>query len=201
MAENKVKFGLTNVFYSLITEGENGAVTYGTPVRILGGVNLSLSAQGENSEFYADNILFYATAANTGYQGDLEVARIPQSFREDVLKEVKDPQTGVLYENAAAEPAHFALLFQFDGDQHAVRHVMYDCTVTRPSVASQTTTNVKEPTTDTMTITAVPRQDGIVKGSTTDSTPEATYNGWFTAVVTPPADLLTPAAPETPAVE
>ena len=61
MAENKVKFGLTNVFYSLITEGENGAVTYGTPVRILGGVNLSLSAQGENSEFYADNILFCGT--------------------------------------------------------------------------------------------------------------------------------------------
>lgn len=195
MAENKVKFGLTNVYYSLITEGENGAATYGAPKRLLGGVNLSLAAQGESSEFYADNILFYATAANTGYQGDLEVARIPQSFRQEVLKEVLDSETGVLYENAAAEPAHFALLFQFDGDAHAVRHVMYDCTVTRPSVASQTTTNVKEPTTDTMQITAVPRSDGIVKGSTTDKTPEATYNGWFTAVVVPPADLLTPAAP------
>lgn len=196
MAENKVKFGLTNVYYALITEGENGAVTYGTPKRLLGGVNLSLAAQGENSEFYADNILFYATAANTGYQGDLEVARIPQSFRQDVLKEVVDAETGVMYENAAAEPARFALLFQFDGDQHAVRHVMYDCTVTRPSVASQTTTNVKEPNTDTMQITAVPRSDGIVKGSTTDKTPEATYNDWFTNVVVPPADLLTPSTPQ-----
>ena len=195
MAENKVKFGLTNVYYALITEGANGEVTYGTPKRLLGGVNLSLAAQGESSEFYADNILFYATAANTGYQGDLEVARIPQSFRQDVLKEILDAETGVLYENAAAEPAHFVLLFQFDGDVHAVRHVLYDCTVTRPSVASKTTTNVKEPTTDTMQITAVPRTDGIVKGSTTDKTPAATYNGWFTEVVTPPADLLTPATP------
>ena len=195
MAENKVKFGLKNVYYSLITEGENGAVTYGTPKRILGGVSMSLAAQGENSEFYADDILFYATAANTGYQGDLEVARIPQSFRQDVLKEVLDETSGVLFENAAAEPAHFALLFEFNGDQHAVRHVMYDCTVTRPSVASQTTTNVKEPNTDTMTITAVPRADGIVKGSTTDTTPAATYNGWFTSVVVPPADLLEPSTP------
>lgn len=195
MAENKVKFGLTNVYYSVITEGADGTLTYGTPKRILGGVNLSLAAQGEVSEFYADNILFYGTAANTGYQGDLEVARIPQSFRVDVLKEVMDEETGVLYENAAAEPAHFALLFEFNGDVHAVRHVMYDCTVTRPSVASQTTTNVKEPTTDTMQITAVPRADGIVKGSTTDKTPAATYNGWYTAVVIPPADLLTPSTP------
>ncbi len=195
MAENKVKFGLKNVHYATITEGEDGTITYGTPKRLLGGVNLSLSAQGESSEFYADDILFYATAANTGYQGDLEVARIPQSFREDILKDVVDPNTGVLYENAAAEPAHFALLFEFSGDQHAVRHVMYDCTVTRPSVASSTTTNVKEPVTDTMQITAVPRADGIVKGSTTDKTPTATYNSWFTAVVTPPANLLDPTAP------
>ena len=194
MAENKVKFGLKNVYYSVITEGENGAVTYGTPKRILGGVNLSLAAQGETSEFYADDILFYGTAANTGYQGDLEVARIPQSFRVDVLKDVLDEDTGILYENAAAEPAHFALLFEFSGDVRAVRHVMYDCTVTRPSVASQTTTNVKEPTTDTMQVTSVPRADGIVKASTTDKTPAVTYNGWFANVVTPPEDLLTPAA-------
>lgn len=196
MAENKVKFGLKNVYYSVITEGADGAVAYAPPKRILGGVNLSLAAQGETSEFYADDILFYATAANTGYQGDLEVARIPQSFREDVLKEVLDSETGVLYENAAAEPAHFALLFEFSGDVHAVRHVMYDCTVTRPSVASQTTTKVKGPNTDTMRITSVPRADGIVKGSTTDKTPAATYNGWFTNVVTPPANLLDPATPE-----
>lgn len=190
MPENKVKFGLTNVYYAPISESEDGAIAYGTPKRLLGGVNLSLAAQGESAEFYADNILFYATAANTGYQGDLEVARIPQSFREDILKDVLDEKSGILFENAAAEPAPFALLFQFDGDQRAVRHVMYHCTVTRPSVASQTTTNVKEPTTDTMTITAVPRSDGIVKGSTTDKTPAEVYDAWFKKVVEPPEDLL-----------
>lgn len=198
-SENKVKFGLKNVHYAMITQGEDGSITYGTPVAIPGAVNLSLAAQGESAEFYADDILYYATAANTGYQGDLEIARIPDSFRIDVLKEIKDPETGILYENAAAEPAPFALLFEFSGDKNATKHVMYHNTVTRPNVASGTTTNVKEPATDTMTLTAVPRADGIVKCSTTFSTPDATLANWYKAVNVPPDNLLeqgtAPAAP------
>lgn len=195
MPENKVKFGLTNVHFAKITYGEDGTPSYAVPKRLLGGVSLSLDPQGDNAEFYADNILFYATAANTGYQGPLEIARITQAFREDILGEVLDKTTGVLYENAAAEPAHFALLFQFDGDIHAVRHTLYDCTVARPAVSSQTTTQSKEPTTDTLQLTAVPRSDSIVKASTTSTTTSEVYNGWFTAVVEPPESLLTPSAP------
>lgn len=185
MPENKVKFGLKNAYYSVITSGDDGAVTYATPVAIPGSVNLSLTAQGDNTEFYADNVLYYTTAANTGYQGDLEVAIIPNSFRTDILKETLDATSKVLFENASVEPKHFALLFEFSGDQNSIRHVIYDCTVTRPSVTSQTTTNTREPVTETMTITAVPRADGIVKASTTSETPSETYNGWFTSVLVP----------------
>lgn len=195
MLENKVKFGLTNVHYAKITYGEDGTSSYAKPKRILGGVSLSLDPQGESAEFHADNILFYATAANTGYQGPLEVARITQDFRQDILGDVLDETSGVLFENAAAEPAHFALLFQFDGDVHGVRHTLYDCTVARPSISSQTTTRSKEPSTDSLQLTAVPRSDGIVKASTTSTTSEATYNGWFSAVLEPPANLLTPSTP------
>lgn len=197
MPENKVKFGLKNVHYALVTQGADSGITYGTPKPIPGAVNLSLAAQGESTEFYADDILFYATAANTGYQGDLEIARVPQSFREDVLKEKLDSETGVLFENAAVEPAPFALLFEFNGDINAVRHIMYQCTATRPSVASGTTTKTKEPKTDTMTITAAPRADGVVKASTTPTTKAAVYNGWYGSVLVPPADTGTGGGEET----
>ena len=52
---------------------------------------------------------------NMGYDGDLELALIPESFRTDVLREKLDSK-GVLIENSDAELALFALLFEFDGD-------------------------------------------------------------------------------------
>ena len=198
MAENKVKFGLKNVHFALIQQGEDGAITFGTPKRIPGAVNLSLAAQGESTESYADDILYYATAANTGYQGDLEIARVPQSFRVDVLREQLDAESGVMFENAALEPAPFALLFEFNGDVNATRHILYHCTTSRPGVNGATTTRTKEPQTDTMTITAAPRADGIVKASTTPSTKAATYQGWYQSVLVPPEGVTNPPAPTTP---
>ena len=32
-ARNKVEFGLRNVHYAVITEGDDGAITYGTPTK------------------------------------------------------------------------------------------------------------------------------------------------------------------------
>lgn len=152
---NKVKFGLKNVHYALLTETD-GEVTYGTPVAIPGAVNLSMDAQGDTSTFYADDMAYYVTAANDGYSGDLEIAVIPDSFRKDVLQETEDETDKILVENVNAEPKPFALLFEFAGDQKAVRHVLYNCAATRPSLTGSTTTNTKEPSTETITITASP---------------------------------------------
>lgn len=113
--KNKVKFNICNVHYALQTIGDNGDVSFGTPVPMPGAVSLSLDANGEPSNFYADGYAYYTISNNMGYEGDLELAMIPESFRTDVLKETLDTNK-VLVENANVETANFALLFEFDGD-------------------------------------------------------------------------------------
>lgn len=182
----KVKFGLKNAHYAPITTAEDGTISYGTPKAFPGSVSMTLEAQGEPSEFYADDILYYATAANTGYQGSYEVALIPDEFKEYALGETIDEASGVMFENANAKPQPFALLFEFDTDVRALRHILYNCTVTRPSVAGNTKTKATDPTTESMKLTAAPRADGIVKATTTDKTAKATYSNWYKSVLTPP---------------
>lgn len=182
---NKVKFGLKNVHYSLITTGEDGATTYGTPKPIPGAVSLTLDAQGEEQEFEADDGIYWASYGNTGYKGTLEVALIPDSFREDVLGEVEDKTDHVLMEYSTTEAKPFALLYEVNGDEKATRRVLYSCAVSRPGENASTTGKTKTPTTDSMSITAIPRADGLTRARTKDNTVDTVFNNWYKAVWVP----------------
>ena len=183
---NKIKFGLKKVYIAKQTETA-GVYTYDTPVALPGAVSLGLDAQGESTPFYADDCVYYRSNDNNGYSGSLELAYIPDWFREDILGETADAKD-VLFEKAdGSDKNYFAMLFEFDGDQHRVRHVMYNCSVSRPSVASSTKENSVTPITETLNITVDPRLDGLVKGRTTADTDSTVYNGWFSTVYTPTA--------------
>ncbi len=140
MAEkaNKVKFGLKNVHYAKVTFDEDGVPTYESPVRIPGAVNLSLDPEGDSEPWYTDDTIYVVLTANNGYSGDLEMALIPESFLTDILHEEKD-SNGVLMEQSDVEVEHSALLFEFNGDVHKTRHVLYNCTCMRPGIESSTT--------------------------------------------------------------
>ncbi len=182
---NKIKYNLKNVYAAVLTKTAN-AYTYATPVAIPGAVSMSLDAEGEASPFYADGIVYFRSAANNGYSGDLEIALIPEWFREQVLQETKDTNNVFIETSDVSEPVYFALLFEFDGDQKAIRHVLYNCSVSkRPTIASQTKETSIEPGTETLSLSADPREDGLVKARTGDDTTTAVYQAWYESVYTP----------------
>ena len=189
MADNKVKFGLKNCYYALLTESSSGTVTYGTPVQLKGAVSLSLAAEGDHSRFYADDNVYYTIFDNSGYTGTLELALIPDDFREDILGDVIDSKS-VLVEKSGVTPERFALLFEFTGDQNQVRHVFYNCTASRPDVASTTKGETTEVQTETINLDAGPIAftsggDYYVKAKTTADVDSTTYSSWYTTVYTP----------------
>ena len=182
---NKVKYGLTNVYYAVATiDASDNTATYGTPKRIPGAVNLSMDHQGDANTFYADNIAFFTLQGDAGYSGSLEIAQITDDFRKDILGEVVDA-SGCLTEVANAPTVPFALLFQFDGDKKNTRHVLYNCTASKPSIAGETNTETITPKTDTLNLTAAPIHiddlgaDVFKSRALADDTP---YDGWFSSV-------------------
>lgn len=187
-AANKVKFGLSNVHYAMLRSTEGGVVTYDTPKPWPGAVNLSMPPQGETTKFYADDIAYYVSSTNDGYQGDFESALVPDEFAQSALGEKLVAEAGVLVENASVEGKAFALLFEFKGDKKAIRHVLYNCTAARANVAGATITNSKTPTTSSLTLTAAPLPNGNVKAKTTASTTDEVYKGWYQSVWQPPAE-------------
>ena len=184
MKKNKIKYNLKNVHAAILTEDE-GVYTYGIPKPIPGAVSLSLDAEGDTNPFYADGIVYYRTTANNGYSGDLEIALIPDWVRTDILKELLDSNGVLVEKSGSTESVYFALLFEFDGDQKAIRHVLYNCNLSRPGIASQTKEDSIEPVTETLSLTADPRADGLVKSRTGDDTDSSVYQGWYQAVYIP----------------
>ena len=182
----KVKYNLKNVHYAPITEGANGNgfPTYGAPVPWPGAVELSLEQQGSISKFYADGITYWQSAKNNGYEGDLTMALVLDQFRVDCLGEELN-EDKVYMENAAAKSTPFALMFEFEGDTSGTKHVLYNCTATRPKIEGKTTKEEIEPGTEALTISAAALANGYVKARTGENTTEAVNAAWYTAVYIP----------------
>lgn len=183
--KEKVVYGLRNVHYALMTDSD-GAISYETPVPIPGAVSIGLTADGDIYEFYADDVAYFSTPVNNGYSGDLQMALIPDDFKQAVLGEIRDT-SGIQFEDADAKPKAFALLGEFQTDQLAKRICLFNVRCQRPDISGQTKTETIEVQGQTLSLTARPvSMDGrlLVKCSTTVETSDEKYNAWFDKVPT-----------------
>lgn len=183
----KVKFGLKNVHYAIVTEttdSQTGEVTstYGTVKGWKGAVDLTMDPQGDDTPFYADDGVYYMVSNNNGYSGNLETALIPEDVNTSVLGQTKDTN-GVISETDVDVKKYIALLFEFQMDASGRRYVFYRCNLARPSVSGTTKGENIEVKTETTAITATPRpDDGLIKAYV-DKDAEG-YDDWYDAVYT-----------------
>lgn len=182
MAENKVQFNLKNVHYATILTDTEEETTYDDVVAVPGAVSLDLSQEGEITPFYADGIKYYIASSNSGYAGTLELARIPDQMLADIWGMTKNAD-GVITETVDVPFNDFALMFQIDGDENETLYTFYKCSAQRPTIASQTNEETKEPQTATLELSISPRiVDGKIKVHTSDTTTTAVRTAWFTTV-------------------
>ena len=181
---NKVQFGLCDVHYSKITVANDGTFTYGTVKAIPGAVSLSLDASGDQADFAADNNARYFTDyANNGYTGTLEMAKLTDDFRKDILGQIIDTN-GAILESGDDKLSGFALGFRIDGDESNTKFWYYNVMASRPSQASSTTDTSRTPQTTTLNLTAMRRpSDNRTRIEMTETNDNKTaYAGFFSQV-------------------
>lgn len=156
---NKIKYGLSNVkVFPISATSEAGAPTYGNAIPVPGAVSLTLDPAGNETSFYADNVVYFSAYANNGYTGAIEFAHIPDEFKTGVLGWTTDAN-GVVVEAAGTLGKEFAMTYQFEGDATDTKFVLYRCTAQRPAGGSSTQTETITPQTESFTFTAMPRID------------------------------------------
>lgn len=179
MPDNKVQFGLKNVHIAPMEDDG----TYGDIFALEGAVNLQLDAEGEESNFAADdNAKYFSRFTNNGYSGSLEVALINEDFFTKILGQIKD-SNGVLSENVNDVVKKFALMFEVDGDVKKSRYVYYNVSVSRPSFEAATVEESIEPQTQTLDMTASQNANGFTRSKVEAG--ETAYDTFFTSVYTP----------------
>lgn len=77
--------GCSRLYYAIETEGENGAVTYGTPKVLAPVKSVSRDLASENEAVYADNVVQQRTYGATSVTRTFETTRIAPEVMAELL--------------------------------------------------------------------------------------------------------------------
>jgi len=188
MSKNKVIFGFKNVHIAFRDDTATDQPAWEEPIKIPGAVSFSPNPEGENTPFYADDIVYYVASSNNGYTGDLTMANLPDEILARMLG-WKIDENGMLVEIADGKPEKFALMGEVQGDARNRRFVYYDVQANRPTREKQTKTESTEPSTITLPVTISPIEINgkmIVKGDIElNDNNETVFNSFFDSVYVP----------------
>ena len=183
---NRVNWGLAASAWGKITVDADGHDVYGAPIMFLGNRQVNWDPAGDLIKVFADGTVIYTGRQNSGYTGSMELTNLDDDFAKYVLSESVDSKN-VQYEEKEPYVNRFYLLWEWIQDQKNTRHVMYNITASRPSMSATTAGDGDTKTAQyrTLNMTAIPRDDGIVKASTRVDVDSTVYNNWFSSAYVP----------------
>ena len=184
---NKVEFGISNLYVGTYSVGTTGTVTMGTPYHQAGAISFSPEEQSENSNFYADNVIYWSGYTGGTFEGDLEVAKFDDTFKTQFLGYVQKASDGGLAVVKNATKPKVYIAFQVEGDSESRRIIMYNCSLGGITREYATEEESIEPATETIAVTvAGDNNTGISMVSYNQAT-----SGYSTLFTNPPAPTTT----------
>lgn len=182
MAKNTVKFGIEDLHYALETTDD----VYGEWKEWPGAVSLEREPNSEQSNFYADDRIYYVVSVDNGYNYTLTTAMIPEEVEEEVLGDEKDETTGIMAENRDSTVTRIALGYSIKGDVNKRKFVDYGVILSRPTTTAETTTESAEPQTDEISATCTGlRNSPYTRIKTSSTTSEEILGKWWDKVIMP----------------
>ena len=184
MAE-KVRFGVSNLYFGTYEVDSNGDVTLGSPMHVPGTVNISMEAESEESSFFADNIKYWTGYSDNGYTGEIENALFSDTFKTTFMNYVQLDDGGIAQiKGQQNSPVYF--MFEGSGDAEHRRMIVYNVSLGQINREYATVEDTIEPQTATLPFTANgDNGTGIVYASYKET--DAVYSTMFT---TPPVPTL-----------
>lgn len=182
---NKVEFGLSNLYVGTYTVDSGGTVTLGTPYHQKGAVSMTLDADTSSSDFYADNVKYWSGFTDNGFTGSIEVAKYDTDFKTQFLGYQTLTDGGIAQIKGAVKPQVF-VCWQAEGDAEGRRCIMYNVALGSINREYSTIEESKEPVTESIDIT--------VTGDNTTGIVLASYKpsdtGYATLFTNPPVPTL-----------
>lgn len=153
MPKNKVEFGISKLHVGTYTVDDEGVVTLGEPYHQRGAVSFAPEEQSELNNFFADNEEYWSEYSGGAQEGDLQVARFDDDFKERFLGYKRLTSGGLARVKNAVKPRVY-IAFQVEGDAEARRVVYYNATLGAIQREYATIEDSKEPATETLPVTA-----------------------------------------------
>ena len=190
----RVRYGLRNLVYAIVTEDSTGKLTFGDVSKIPGAKEMNFSPEGDETTEYADDGVWYDENANNGYSGTLsfEDTAEADAFLTETQGHTKD-KNGAVVEKSTDTQKLFAVGGQMTlagGKETGKRVWFYRCKASRPSVAGKTKEKSPEVQSNSLTVKAMPRLDTDDVKATCVST-DACYSTFFDKVYEPTYDAAT----------